>query len=101
MNKLLEENLAQVINYCQENKVEKLHAFGSITTDNFKDKSDIALLVKFKNLPFERYADNYFRLHELLEIIFGRKVDLVTENSLSNPFFIKKINQTKTLLYEG
>ena len=101
MNKLLEHNLTQIMNYCQENNVEKLHAFGSITTDNFTDKSDIDLLIKLKNISFEQYADNYFRLHELFEIIFKRKVDLVTENSLSNPYFIKKVNQTKTLLYEG
>ncbi len=101
MNKLLTNNLEQIRNYCQEFDVERLHAFGSITTDSFNNKSDVDLLVKFKNIPFEKYADNYFKLHELFEIIFKRKVDLVTENSLSNPYFIKKVNQTKALLYEG
>ena len=101
MNKLLEHNLAQIINCCKENDVEKLHAYGSITTENFTDKSDIDLLIKFKNIPFEQYTDNYFRLHALFKKIFKRNVALITENSLSNPYFIKKINQTKTLLYEG
>lgn len=101
MNKLLKHNLPQIINYCRENDVEKLHAFGSITTDNFTDKSDVDLIIKFKAIPFDQYSDNFFRLHELFEIIFQRKVDLITENSLSNPYFIKKVNQTKTLLYEG
>ena len=78
-----------------------MHAFGSITTNSFTDKSNIDLLIKFKNIPFEQYADNYFHLHELFEIIFKRKVGIITENSLSNPYFIKKVNQTKTLLYEG
>ena len=100
MNKLLENNLEQIKNYCQEYDVERLHVFGSITSDRFTAMSDIDLLVKFKNIPFEKYADNYFRLHELFEIIFKRKVDLVTENSLSNPYFIKKVNQTKALIYE-
>lgn len=58
MNKLLEQNLAGIINHCQKNNVEKLHAFGSITTDHFTDKSDIELLIKFKDIPFEQYADN-------------------------------------------
>ena len=101
MNKLLENNLEQIKSYCQEYDVEKLHAFGSITSDSFTAKSDVDLLIKFKNISIEKYTDNYFRLHELFEIIFKRKVDLVTENSLSNPYFIKKINQTKALLYEG
>ena len=101
MNKLLENNLEQIKNYCQEYDVEKLHAFGSITSNSFTAKSDVDLLVKFKNITIEKYTDNYFRLHELFELIFKRKVDLVTENSLSNPYFIKKVNQTKALLYEG
>jgi len=98
MNKLLKNNLKQIKNYCQQFDVEKLYAFGSITTDRFTDESDIDLLVKFKNISFEKYADNYFRLHELFELIFKRKVDLITENSLSNPYFIRKVNKTKRLL---
>lgn len=101
MNKLLKHNLEQIRKYCQEYDVERLYAFGSITSDSYTAQSDVDLLIKFKNIPFEKYADNYFRLHALFETIFQRKVDLVTENSLSNPYFIKKVNQTKALLYEG
>ncbi len=70
-------------------------------TDGFSDNSDIDLLVKFGEIPFEKYADNYFELHEIFESFFNRKVDLITENSLSDPYSIKKISQTKTVLYEG
>jgi predicted nucleotidyltransferase len=45
------------------------------------------------------YADNYFATAEQLEQIFNRPVDLVTEPSLKNPYFIKSVNQTKQLLY--
>ncbi|VEN73266.1 hypothetical protein EPICR_140027 [Candidatus Desulfarcum epimagneticum] len=54
----------------------------------FTENSDIDLLIKFKDIPFEKYADNYFKLHELFENMFGRKVDLMTENSLSNPYLL-------------
>lgn len=81
--------------------MEKLYAFGSVMTDEFSDNSDIDLPVKFGEIPFERYADNYFELHEISESFFNRKVDLITENSLSDPYFIKKISQTKTVLYDG
>ncbi|MBF0119588.1 MAG: nucleotidyltransferase domain-containing protein [Desulfobacterales bacterium] len=101
MNKLLENNLDKISKYCKDYEVEKLYAFGSITTDNFSDNSDIDLLIKFKKIPYEKYADNYFILHEIFENFFNRKVDLLTENSLLNPYFIKKINQTKIVLYEG
>ena len=101
MNKLLKNNIKQIKIYCQKYDVERLHAFGSIISESFTTKSDVDLLVKFKNISFDKYTDNYFKLHELFELIFDCKVDLVTENSLSNPYFIKKVNQTKTLLYEG
>jgi hypothetical protein len=38
-------------------------------------------------------------LHDKLEALFQRKVDLLTENSLSNPYFIESIEETKELLY--
>jgi len=101
MNILLKENLDKIRKFCMEYDVERLYAFGSVMTDNFSDNSDIDLLVKFKQIPFEKYADNYFELHDIFEEFFNRKVDLITENSLSNPYFIKKVNLTKTVLYEG
>ena len=101
MNNLLKNNLDTLRQYCQKYDVEKLYAFGSVMTDKFSDNSDIDLIIKFKEIPFEKYADNYFYLHEMFEKVLNCKVDLVTENSLSNPYFIKKINQTKTVLYEG
>ncbi|MBF0099345.1 MAG: nucleotidyltransferase domain-containing protein [Desulfobacterales bacterium] len=100
MNNLLKNSLDKITKYCEDYDVEKLYAFGSITTDNFSDNSDIDFLIKFGKIPYETYADNYFKLHELFEQFFNRKVDLVTENSLSNPYFIKKVNQTKIVLYE-
>ncbi len=101
MNKLLEKNLVQIKGYCKDYHVDKLHVFGSITTNNFTENSDVDFLVKFKDVSVEQYTDGYFRLHELFELTLKRKVDLLTENSLSNPYFVKQVNQTKTLLYEG
>ncbi|RZL31341.1 MAG: nucleotidyltransferase domain-containing protein, partial [Pedobacter sp.] len=31
--------------------------------------------------------------------LFDREIDLVTENSLSNPYFINEIEQSKQLIY--
>lgn len=100
-NKLLKNNLDAIKKYCLECDVEKLYAFGSITTDNFTESSDLDMLVQFKDIPSEQYADNYFKLHQLFEELFRRKIDLITDKSLSNPYFIKKLNQTKVILYEG
>jgi hypothetical protein len=79
--------------------VESLFVFGSVCTNNFNEKSDIDLLVSFKPMDFGDYADTYFELVDKFENLFQRPVDLVTDKSLSNPYFINSVNQTKTLLY--
>ena len=68
-------------------------------TNNFTDQSDIDILIGFKDITIEKYTDNYFDLHRELEKLFQRKIDLVTLNSLSNPYFIASIEETKQLLY--
>jgi predicted nucleotidyltransferase len=76
-----------------------MYAFGSVCTDNFKEDSDIDFLIAFDDLSFDQYTDNYFELHYKLQDLFNRQIDLLTENSLSNPYFIKGIEQTKQLIY--
>ena len=73
--------------------------FGSVCTTNFSEDSDIDFLISFSDISPEEYADNYFELHYKLEEIFQRPIDLVTEGSLSNPFFIKALEETKQLIY--
>ncbi len=50
-------------------------------------------------MEYGDYADAYFELAEKFENILSRPVDLVTDKSLSNPYFIESINQSKKLLY--
>lgn len=76
-----------------------MYLFGSATSFEFKDSSDIDILISFQEIPYDKYTDNYFELHEELEKLFKRKVDLVTERSLSNPFFKQSVEESKQLLY--
>jgi predicted nucleotidyltransferase len=41
----------------------------------------------------------WWNLHDTLRELFNRDVDLVTERSLKNPFFIQEIEETKRLVY--
>jgi len=81
----------------QLHKVEKAYLFGSATTDNFSAKSDIDLLITFQeNIdPLEKGES----LYDSLRIHFNREVDLITESSLKNPYFIEEVNNTKQLIY--
>ncbi len=101
MNKIITQHQSQLDQLCQTHQIKQLFAFGSVCTDDFTDGSDIDFLVSFLPMEAADYADNYFTLADKLEALFNRPVDLVTNKSLHNPYFIAAINQTKTLLYES
>lgn len=58
--------------------VSKIGFFGSYTTGNQHENSDIDILVEFS----KPIGWNYFTLEKYLEDSFGTKVDLVTKNAL-------------------
>lgn len=99
MKELIKDKLNDLKKLCQDYDVKTMYVFGSVCTDKFNDKSDIDILISFKDISIEKYTDNYFELHYKLEELFNRKIDLLTENSLSNPYFIESIEETKQLLY--
>jgi predicted nucleotidyltransferase len=99
MNNITTKKLTELKNLCDLYNVKSMHVFGSVCTDNFNDNSDIDILISFDNLSIEDYTDNYFELHYKLQELFGRKIDLLTDKSLSNPYFIKSLEQTKQLIY--
>ena len=82
MQRLIEDNIKDLKVICQIYDVKTMYVFGSACTDKFNDSSDIDILVSFKNITIKKYTDNYFELHYKLEELFGRKIDLLTENSL-------------------
>ena len=84
----------------QSHKIEKVYLFGSATTDAFSAKSDIDLLISFqKDLdPLEK-GELWWSLHDSLRVFFNREIDLITEGSLQNPYFIEEVNNTKQLIY--
>lgn len=97
--KLIEENKEKLHALCVKYDIKTMYLFGSVVSGQFSDTSDIDILISFKEIPFDKYTDNYFILHEELEKLFNRKVDLITERSLSNPYFIQSIEKSKHLLY--
>lgn len=99
MQRLILDNVEKIKALCTAHHVNTLFAFGSVCTDRFTNDSDIDLLVSFRSMEYGDYADTYFKLADRFEELFSRPVDLVTDKSLSNPYFIDSINKTKTLLY--
>jgi len=100
-----DEILKQVTDFtalCQIHKVRYLYAFGSSTTDKFNDEtSDIDLLVEIDDPdPIER-GEKLLSLWDAFETFFHRKVDLLTDSSIRNPYLRKSIDSTKILIYDG
>ena len=76
--------------------------YGSAVTDRFDyEKSDIDLLVEIDDAdPVER-GDKLISLWDTFEVFFHRKVDLLTDSSIRNPYLRKSIDSTKILIYDG
>jgi hypothetical protein len=99
MQEFIKSKLNDLKKLCLDYDVKTMYVFGSACTDKFNDNSDIDILISFKDISIEKYTDNYFELHYKLDELFKRKIDLLTENSLSNPYLIESIEQTRQLLY--
>ena len=99
MNKIVTDKIDELKKLCLVFNVKSMYVFGSVCTDKFNENSDIDILISFDNLSIEQYTDNYFELHYRLQDLFGRDIDLITERSLSNPYFIQGLEKTKQLIY--
>ena len=99
MLNIIENNRLELQRLCKKYDIQTMYLFGSATGTDFNSSSDIDILIAFKEIPFDKYTDNYFELHENFEKLFNRKVDLLTERSLTNPYFIQSVEKTKQLLY--
>lgn len=102
MQKILEDRISDIQKMCLTHGVKRLYVFGSVVSDHFRDDSDIDLLISFfDNLSIDDYTNNYFALQYGLRELLHREIDLITERTLSNPYFIQSIDESKTLIYEA
>jgi len=94
-------NIEEIKNILKNHKVKKAYFFGSICNENFKEQSDVDFLISLdENLDPIQYGDYYFSLLNSLRTFLKRDIDLITEQSLKNPYFIKILNKTKQVIYE-
>jgi predicted nucleotidyltransferase len=78
-----------------------LYLFGSAARGEMKPTSDYDFLVDIPLVQenYEAYADSYFEMADSLELMFNRKVDLLTVPMLSNPYLIQSIEKSKVKIY--
>lgn len=98
---LIEQRRGELAELCRRYGVERLYLFGSAAAGRFQPpSSDLDFIVELANRqPSAAYADRYLGLAEALERLFGRPVDLVTEQSIRNPYFRREVEATRQLVY--
>lgn len=72
--------------------VNSLGIFGSFIKGTYNDASDVDLLVDF--VPEKKSFDNFMNLSFFLEEITGRKVEIITPQSLSKfigPYILNEV----------
>lgn len=100
MNSIILSDINTIRQLFKQHKIEKAHVFGSVVTKDFNENSDIDFLIRFEPGidPLEK-GGLWWNLYDTLRDYFNREIDLVTENSLRNPYFFEELNQTKKLIY--
>ncbi|PON18921.1 DNA polymerase subunit beta [Candidatus Entotheonella serta] len=82
---------------CQEFELQQLDLIGSAVRDDFSPESDIDVLVTFQG--DENLVYRFFCLKDRLEQLFGRKVDVIEERAIRNPYFKRAVNHDRIPIY--
>ena len=88
----------QLIELCKTFSVERLDLVGSAVREDFDaERSDIDVLIQFagKENLFHRYFDLKFKLEEL----FVKKVDMLQEGAIDNPYVKASLEKDRVSVY--
>jgi uncharacterized protein len=89
-----EQELAE---FCRANGIRSLALFGSVLRADFRPDSDVDVLVEFEPARHIGLME-YGRIQQDLEVIFGRKVDLVPKKGLK-PIIRDSVLATSETVY--
>ena len=92
-------NIEEILRKIRENRekirsfgIKRIGVFGSFVRGEEKEESDIDIIVEFEE--GKKNFNNFINLAFFLEKLFGRKVDLVTLESISpyiKPYIEKEV----------
>ena len=87
---------------CKDHQVKQIYAFGSSVSDNFDpEKSDIDLLVEIDEPDPIKKGEKILSLWDKLETFFKRKVDLLANPNIRNPYLRQSVENSKVLIYDA
>lgn len=85
----------KLADFCRKHHIQKLAFFGSVLRPDFRDDSDIDVLVEFA--PGHAPGLAFFSMEKELSEIFGRRVDLQTPHFLSRYIRPKVLAEAEVL----
>ena len=98
---LISDNLEEIRALCRKHRIARLDLFGSAAKGTFDPAtSDLDFLVDLGEYD-STALDRYLALADDLETLFARPVDLMTVESLKNPYLIDSLNRSKAPLYDA
>jgi len=87
----------KVVEICRKNDASMIGVFGSMAKGEATEQSDIDLLLKFSK---RKSLLSLVKLERELSASIGRKIDLLTEASIS-PYLRDRIKKELRILYEA
>ncbi len=89
-----------IVQFCQRWKIVEFALFGSVLRTDFREESDIDVLVTFEPAaPWSLF--DFVQMQDELEAIFGRKVDLIERAGLRNPYRLESILDSMRVIYDA
>ncbi len=85
---------------CREHGVARLEVFGSAVDGRFDPaRSDFDFIATFTPEAQATIASHYLGLADALEQLLGRRVDLLTDQPIRNPYLRRTVDASRRDLY--
>jgi len=96
MVNIVQSKLSEIKDVMRSYGVIRAYLFGSAAIGNMADDSDVDFMVSFDpDLSYTAYGENYFQLIYALQKILKKDVDIIAEETITNPYLLQKINSQK------
>ncbi len=84
---------------CRRYGIAFVDVFGSLARDDAGDSSDIDLIIEFEDRDSPPICDRFFGFLSAIEERFGRRIDILTESSIQNPYLRRSIESDRVRIY--
>ena len=90
----------EIARLCRLYGVERLEVFGSAADGRFDpQRSDFDFIATFAPEAQAAIGPRFIELAEALEAVLGRRVDLLTNQPIRNPYLRRAVNASRRDLY--